>query len=119
MHRPCVEILNDKAYKWGLGTWDRGKVWIHNGEVVGFYVLRVNDEVEIVRLIVDFDFRGQGIGTALFKDVLNFGKDVKIIVEEHDNYAIEWLRRKHFKGIGVRKGYFPSSDGYLLRRVTC
>jgi len=91
-------------------------------EVEGFYILKYYDKmVEIVRLIVDWVFRGKGVGSALLTDIILNAKirgvkRVEIVVHEQDDYSINWLLKRGFVGVGVEKNYFKERDGYLLRR---
>ena len=102
---PEIFIINDKAYKWRWELTARHQIMVYKRlEVEGFYVLDFrSDTIEIVRLMVAFDLRGNGIGTKLLNDIIleaehrNIYK-LEIIIWEFDDCAIKWLRKRAFRG---------------------
>ena len=122
---PEIFVINDKAYKWRWELTNRHLIMVHKRlNVEGFYVLGFQDGyVDIIRLMVDYDLRGKGIGTKLLEDIILEAKHRKIYklettIWEHDDCAIVWLRKREFRGEGVVVDYFgEGKDGWVLRRV--
>ncbi len=121
---PEIFIINDKAYKWRWELSNRHQIMVHKRlDVEGFYVLDFKGNyVDIIRLMVAFDLRGQGIGTKLLEDIILEAKHRKIYklettIWEHDDCAIKWLLRRDFKGSGIIADYFgKDKDGWVLQR---
>ncbi len=121
---PEIYIINDKAYKWRWALDCSHQIMVYKRlNVEGFYVLDFKrDYIEIIRLMVAFELRGQGIGTNLLNDIILEARhrkiyQLRITVWEHDTCSINWLRGKDFKGDGTVTNYFgEDKDGWVLRR---
>lgn len=92
-------------------------------DVVGFAGIKiVLDEADIMNIVVKKDFRNQGIGKLLLKDLLALCSEIGIItinleVNEDNLHAIHLYENFGFKKISVRKNYYKDKDGLFMRKV--
>ncbi len=85
-----------------------------NGELVGYVITQITDEVNIVSIAVKREFRNFGIGTNLIKKVENFAKrkelnTISLEVSKTNVTAYLLYQKCGFKLRRVRKKYY--SDG--------
>ena len=122
---PEIFIINDKAYKWRWPLSSRHQIMVYKRlNVEGFYVLDfLKEYIEIIRLMVTFDLRGQGIGTKMLTDIICEAKHRKIyilktVVWEYNTCAIDWLLKRNFQGDSTLTNYFgQDKDGWVFRRA--
>jgi len=98
--------LTDKNYK-------TFKVLL-NEELAGFVILQISDEVNIVSIAVQKDFRNLGLATQLLNKVEEFSKEMKIktvsLEVSYKNVRAYLLYKKFgFEKRRIRKNYY--SDG--------
>jgi ribosomal-protein-alanine N-acetyltransferase len=85
--------------------------------IAGFMMLRLaGDECELLTIVVDRKWRGQGIGAALLRAglddlMLSPAKKLFLDVDENNAASVALYRRHGFAAIGTRKGYYPRPDG--------
>lgn len=95
------------------------------GEVVGYAVVWiVLDQAELGDLAVVAERRGEGIGTALLRHVLELVREhgvreIYLEVRESNEGARRLYERHGFRLAGRRPGYYsrPKEDAWVLRRV--
>ncbi len=94
----------------------------NKGRILGYicYWL-VFDEMNILNLAVDEEFRQKGLGSALLKFVLEDGADrgaqtVHLEVRHSNRAAIELYEKFGFRQAAVRKNYYenPEEDALLM-----
>lgn len=91
-------------------------------EIVGFAGIKVMvDQADIMNIVVKKDFRNQGIGGLLLKELINLAKDLKLdsitleVMEE--NYsAIHLYKNFGFEQIGARKNYYQDKNGLIMTK---
>ena len=90
--------------------------------LVGFCISWVVlDELEILQIAVDPEFRRNGIGRILLRDVLRIAKkepapNLHLEVRASNEAAISLYRSCHFEKVGLRKKYYqsPTEDAVVL-----
>lgn len=125
---PYIKDIDGKSFEWYWcdDKWKDVqkyivKVWRENGIIKGFSVFQLTGEyISILKLAVHPRWRGNGIGTALLKDVEETAKrhEIKllsIIINEFNEIGINWSSRKGFRGIGVKS--LTMGDGYEFTKV--
>ena len=91
-----------------------------DGKIIGYIGLSfILDEAEIGNLVVDKDFRRQGIGGSLIEEVKEFLKDqgiAKVFLEvAEDNESAKALYLKSgFRSFNIRKDYYGRGRNALL-----
>lgn len=91
-----------------------------DGNIIGYIGLSfILDEAEIGNLVVDKDFRRQGIGGSLIEEVKEFLKDqgiAKVFLEvAEDNESAKALYLKSgFNSFNIRKDYYGRGRNALL-----
>lgn len=97
-----------------------GFVAEEDGNIIGYIGLSfILDEAEIGNLVVDKDFRRQGIGGSLIEEVKKFLKDqgiAKVFLEvAEDNESAKALYLKSgFNSFNIRKDYYGRGRNALL-----
>ena len=93
-------------------------------KVVGFAGIKIMiDEADIMNIVVRKNYRNQGIGSLLLKDLINLSIEFKLkcitleVMEE--NYpAIHLYKKFDFKECGFRKNYYKDKDGIIMKKLT-
>ena len=87
---------------------------------IGMYAIL--DEGDITNIAVNKDFRRQGIGTMLLKEMLWTAKKNNLVtvtleVRVSNENAISLYKQQGFAIIGTRKKFYvkPEEDGYIMR----
>lgn len=91
--------------------------------ILGYSILfAAADQADVSNIAVDPDHRGQKIGDALMKEMLNQAanrgvKEVFLEVRVSNAPAIGLYQKYGFERIGVRKGYYedPKEDAHLMK----
>ncbi|MDD6213401.1 MAG: ribosomal protein S18-alanine N-acetyltransferase [Clostridiales bacterium] len=92
------------------------------GEPVGYCGCQVVlDEGDILRIAVDGNVRGKGIGSAILEKLWQFTPQVQIWnldVRESNSAAQKLYRKYDFEWIGKRKNYYhkPLEDALTMQR---
>jgi len=88
--------------------------------LVGFiHVIKLIDELEIINIVVDKEYRGRGIGKELLTFIINSFDDIKNIfleVSDKNDIAIKLYESNGFSIINVRKNYYKDSDALIMRK---
>lgn len=103
-----------------LGVLSLPGVWLTladcGGPVAGFALARlIVDEVELLLLATDPDWRGRGVGRALLRSVLAEAglRDARVVHLEvrANNPAVQLYRSSGFGKVGERRNYYRGSMG--------
>ena len=124
----CLEqtIFSDNWSEQGIvETWQQKHSIIlvarENTEIRGYLIAyHVLDEVEIVRLAVLENARGQGIGSELLTVLLETKHICNILLEvrEHNEVARTFYQQHGFVEVGLRKHFYqnPTEHAILMKR---
>ena len=93
-------------------------VSVFNGVVVGFILLQITDEINIVSLAVDKQYRNIGLATKLVKKLEQFAidigvKTISLEVRRHNITAYLLYEKLGFSLRRERKGYYQDGDDCL------
>ncbi len=88
-------------------------------KVVGYIgIEKILDEVHIINMAVDPDYRQQGIGKRLMQHVLNDEEVFFLEVRVSNENAKKIYEKYGFKVINIRKGYYADGeDAFVMRRI--
>ena len=91
-----------------------------DSNLVGFiHINKLYENMDIINIIVNKDYRYKGIGTKLLNYIVDNYKDINNImleVRESNNTAIEFYKKNGFKIINVRKKYYGNEDALIMKR---
>ena len=106
------ELLNNK-YDYIFGYYD-------NNILVGFiHVNKLYENMDIINIVVDKDYRRRGIGNKLINYVVNEFSDVDSIMLEvnvNNTEAINLYNVNKFKVIHKRLNYYGEDDALIMKR---
>ena len=92
-----------------------------NGEILGFAgIIDTYDQMEITNIVVRKDYRNQGIGNLLLRELINFSKGKNVIyleVNSKNTNAIKLYEKNGFKKCGLRKRYYNNTDDAILMNL--
>lgn len=103
-----LDLFSSDAFALGI---------VKNDRLVSFGVFsQVIDEIEILTLATDKDYRGQGLAEEILKILENKNSKIEnlrfFLEVAIDNLsAIRLYTRLDYKQVGVRKGYYARSGG--------
>jgi ribosomal-protein-alanine N-acetyltransferase len=88
-------------------------------KVVGYIgIEKILDEVHIINMAVDPQYRGKGIGNRLMQHVLNDEEVFFLEVRISNESAKKVYEKYGFKVISVRKQYYADGeDALVMRRI--
>ncbi len=96
---------------------------VDENTIVGFAGLKVIlDEADIMNIVVKKDFRHNGIGSVLLKNLINHSKDlnlktITLEVNENNLSAIRLYDKFSFDKLGIRKNYYDGkSDAIIMSK---
>ena len=92
---------------------------LDNNNVIGFiHIQDLIDEVDIIDIVIDEEYRRKGYGKNLINYIFDFYKDKKVILEvSADNEAaVNLYRSFDFNVINVRKGYYNGKDALVMEK---
>lgn len=73
------------------------------------------DRIEIEYIIVDDNYKRQGIGSMLLKKLeKNNINNISLEVRESNNEAINFYKNNGFQIVAIRKNYYGNENGYLM-----
>lgn len=90
-----------------------------NNEVIGYlYALDFGDNIDLLSIFVDNNYRNKGIASNMLKELMKIGENKTITLEvSSDNMNALRLYEKHnFKTVGIRKNYYKNSDAIIMKR---
>lgn len=106
------EILNS-SYDYVFGYYD-------NSILIGFiHVNKLYENMDIVNIVVDPNYRSKGIGNELIRYVFNYFDDLKQVmleVNEHNESAISLYLKNGFNVINKRDKYYGNDNALIMKR---
>lgn len=113
-----------QSFPWSRGNFADSlavghSVWVLRvgGDLIGFsVVMAVLDEAHLLNISVCRRYQGQGYGARLLRHAmenarLNHANRLFLEVRISNERAVELYRHFGFRQIGLRKGYYPASNG--------
>ena len=91
-----------------------------DGKIVAYACVWISfGEADVANIAVEKNYRGQGIGSKLFAEIIRRIKlrDVKGITLEvrvSNTVAIKLYEKFGLRGVGVRKGYYEDDEDALI-----
>lgn len=93
----------------------------NNSKIIGFAGIKVTvPDCDIMNIVVKKDFRNQGIGSLLLKELINLSKSLKVQnlfleVNEKNRPAILLYNKFGFKKISTRKNYYKDNNAIVMK----
>ena len=93
-----------------------------DNEIIGFAGIKIIlDEADIMNIVVKKNFRNNGVGSLLLKNLIELSKDLNISsisleVDETNIVAINLYKKFDFKEIGNRKNYYKNNNAILMSK---
>ena len=99
-------------------------VALEGEKIVGYCgIVTVLDEGDVVKVAVDQEYQGQGIGTALMENLIQRMQEsgvrtIHLEVRQSNESAIALYRKMGFAEDGIRKDYYenPVENALLMSR---
>ena len=92
-----------------------------DNKLVGFiHITKLYETIDIVNVVVDGDYRKQGIATKLIDYVIGLFNDVENVmleVNENNIAAISLYKKSKFEVISKRNNYYGSDAALIMKRV--
>lgn len=91
-------------------------------EIIGFAGLKiVLDEADIMNIVTKKNYRRQGIGCLLLKNLITISKSlnaksITLEVNENNSNAINLYTKFNFQKIGVRKNYYKNESAIIMKK---
>lgn len=108
-----LKSIIDSEYDYLLGYYDKDNL-------VGFlHYSKMYETIDIVNIVVDNDYRNQGIATKLINEMINSFEDVTNImleVNENNTSAINLYKKNNFNVINKRDNYYGSDAALIMKR---
>jgi ribosomal-protein-alanine N-acetyltransferase len=125
----AIQAASPEIAHWTL--WDYNRVargemvgWVaeEKEEIIGFLVGRqIVSDVEILNFAVAPDWRHQGVGKALLREAIDWGREIRaqnalLEVRESNLAALRFYERHEFQTTGRRARYYtaPIEDALVL-----
>lgn len=92
---------------------------LDNNNIIGFiHIQDLIDEVDIIDIVIDEEYRRKGYGKSLINYIFDLYKDKKVILEVSvDNEAaVNLYKSLNFNVINVRKGYYNGIDALVMEK---
>ena len=92
-----------------------------NSKIIGFAGIKVIlPDADIMNIVVKKDFRNQGVGSLLLKELINLSKSLNVKnlfleVNEKNTPAISLYNKFGFKKISIRKNYYKDNNAIVMR----
>lgn len=92
-----------------------------NSRIIGFAGIKVTvPDCDIMNIVVKKDFRNQGIGSLLLKELINLSKSLNVKnlfleVNERNTPAILLYNKFGFKKISTRKNYYKDNNAIVMK----
>lgn len=91
-----------------------------NNILVGFiHINKLYENMDIVNIVVDPDYRRKGIASSLLNYVISLFSDVSSIileVNENNHSAIKLYEKQQFNVINKRLNYYGSDSALIMKR---
>ncbi|MCI8383567.1 MAG: tRNA (adenosine(37)-N6)-threonylcarbamoyltransferase complex dimerization subunit type 1 TsaB [Clostridia bacterium] len=94
-----------------------------NDEIVGFAGIKILlEDADIMNIVIKKNFRNQGIGTLLLKNLINLAnenhlKSLSLEVMEENFSAIHLYKKLGFEQVGKRKKYYQDKDAIIMKKL--
>lgn len=89
-------------------------------KLIGFiHLVKLVDELEIINIVVEKQYRNKGIGSKLLEYVINKIDGINNVfleVNVNNEAAIKLYKKFNFEVINVRKKYYGNDDCYVMRK---
>lgn len=92
---------------------------IDNNDLIGFiHIQDLIDEVDIIDIIIDVNYRNKGYASKLIDYVINYANGKKILLEVNENNtsAINLYKKYSFIEINRRTGYYNGQDAIIMEK---
>ena len=92
---------------------------LYDKNIIGFiHIQQLIDEVDIIDVVVDEEYRRKGYGQRLVEFVIhnNLGKRIILEVSVNNKAAIGLYNKLGFREINTRKGYYNGVDAIVMER---
>ena len=92
-----------------------------NSKIIGFAGIKVIlPDADIMNIVVKKDFRNQGIGSLLLKELINLSKSLNVKnlfleVNQRNTPAILLYNKFGFKKISTRKNYYKNNNAIVMK----
>ena len=92
-----------------------------NSKIIGFAGIKVTvPDCDIMNIVVKKDFRNQGIGSLLLKELINLSKSLNVKnlfleVNQRNTPAILLYNKFGFKKISTRKNYYKDNNAIVMK----
>lgn len=112
-------LLSNFKYKLTEETFNniffKSLVYVDNG-IKGIITYNlIYDRIEIEYIIVNSNYRKQGIGSKLLKEIeLSDVKNITLEVRESNKIAIDFYIKNGYRIEAIRKNYYGNENGYLM-----
>ena len=93
----------------------------YNSKIIGFAGIKVTvPDCDIMNIVVKKDFRNQGIGSLLLKELINLSKSLNVKnlfleVNQRNTPAILLYNKFGFKKISTRKNYYKDNNAIVMK----
>lgn len=93
-----------------------------NNKILGFAGIKVVlDEADIMNIVVNKNFRNNGIGTLLLKNIIQICESlnftyINLEVNEENSIAIHLYENFGFEKLGLRKNYYKDKNGIIMKK---
>ena len=94
--------------------------YVNNRLVAFIHISKLYETMDIVNIVVDVDYRKNGIATRLISFVESLYDDIDNImleVNENNKNAISLYKKCGFEVINKRKNYYGSDTALIMKRV--
>ena len=94
-------------------------VIVDSNNVIGFiHIQDLIDEIDIIDIVIDDEYRRKGYGKSLMKYIFDLYKGKKFILEVaiNNEAAVNLYKSLDFKVINERKGYYNGIDALVMEK---
>lgn len=109
-------LYNEESLNTGV---NKTFLYVINNQLVGFiHIQDLIDEIDIINIIINENFRRKGYASKLLDYVISISNNKKLILEVSSLNipAINLYKKYGFEQINVRKGYYSGSDALIMEK---
>ena len=86
-----------------------------DGKIVGYLNCWVNDNTEVLNFAVYQEYRNQGIGDLLYKELEKIAVGIiSLEVRVSNENAIKFYTKRGFNKVAIRKNYYSNGEDAIL-----